>query len=110
MSSFYLFPIIFILVTIYSFFKYKIIFWINIIFIIIAIIVNVTFIAIMEKEGAESGVYFFGTPSFLLTLAGLVFLPLIEVFIIQFSFGGSQKQTGNLNANRSRNKNLNTNV
>jgi len=96
-------PIIFILVTIYSFFKYKIIFWINIIFIIIAIIAHLTFTAIMEKEEAGSGVHFFGPPSFLLTLAGLVFLPLIEVFIIQFNFAGPQKQTGNLNVNRSRN-------
>jgi hypothetical protein len=101
-------PIIFILVTIYSFFKNKIIFWFNIIFIVIS--VTATIISYASLKEKDKGAYYLGTPSLLLSLLGFIILPIIELLIIQFSFAWRQKQTGNLNANRSRNKNLNINV
>ena len=93
-------PIIFILVTIYSFFNNKIIFWINIIFIVIAITAHIIFINSIKLEEVES---FFPPVYILLILLGFILLPIIELFIIQFSFAWRQKQTGNSNTNRSKN-------
>lgn len=93
-------PIIFILVTIYSFFYNRIIFWFNIIFIVIAITAHIIFINSIKLEEVQS---FFPPVYILLILLGFILLPIIELLIIQFSFAWRQKQTNILNANRSRN-------
>lgn len=97
-----MFPIIFLLITIYSFFKNKIIFWINIIFIVISITLH--YITVNSLNGEDkSAANFFGPPHIILTLAGFIILPIIELFILSFSFTGSSQQTNRSRNNRPKN-------
>ncbi len=79
----------------YSFFYNKTIFWINIIFIVIVLIL----FKLLDINNILEGIMFF---AFILVL--FIFLVFIEgAQIILSFFAGPKKQTGNLNSNRSRN-------